>query len=787
MLKKGFTLIELLAVIIILAIIALIATPIILNVVEDARISAGKSEAQMIYSGINNYCASSMMEQELNGKVDICADGVTTEEVSQMVNLGNANILDVSYNGSSVTYLKVESNTHIYTLCSDGSFAIDNEKCETLTYQSHYVNYGGLYNDSFQHVISTSDGNYVALGTSDSPEINGLSNYNQEDISTDVVIVKFDKNGQIIWERKFGGTLTDFVDTIIEAEENGKKYYIVSCWSNSTDYDMSRPTDEKNEYRLSLLKYDENGNLVLKKIFIDDYSRVLDIKKIDGGYIAVGWYVYYKENGEIYSSSKNKDIYGYNEGLIMKLDEQFNVIWSNFFGGTKPDEFNSIIFDNDKYIVVGSTQSIDYDIADISKGNTNWVYDSIIVSYDENGNLIRKSAFGSSQNDSFNDVVKKDNEYFVVGYSQKNDIDLINDSNSGGIIVKYDKNLNYITHKVIGANSSDNIRDIILDDGNIIVLSNLINDNQYVDSGITVLDKNLNVLRETRFDGGNTDVFYSIDKASSGYIVSGYTYSKGSSINDYIDPYSKGNGDAILIKYDKSLNIDKSFNRTISEILIPKEVVKDYGTGIPSYENMDNLKLYTTNNPSEDIGNWCSTEHVLYGEKDNYKFVYCLKPFNRYDQINVIKYNNGSGVKLLNGLNDYKLNENIDKINLNDSWFRLYFMYNYDISNIKLIFNNNKYTIQECVDLGYIEPLVIYGNNQNVNSSANVINDTASAISGGKLSGLKGLPAYVYYYFKTKSFGFEGISFQSEDEPNEINHFTLTAYRNFDISLSKAE
>ena len=46
--KFGFTLIELLAVIIILAIVALIATPIILDVVKDARISAGKSEAQMI-------------------------------------------------------------------------------------------------------------------------------------------------------------------------------------------------------------------------------------------------------------------------------------------------------------------------------------------------------------------------------------------------------------------------------------------------------------------------------------------------------------------------------------------------------------------------------------------------------------------------------------------------------------------------------------------------------------------------------------------------------------------
>ena len=127
--KKGFTLIELLAVIIILAIIALIATPIILNVVEDARISAGKSEAQMIYSGINNYCASSMMEEQLNGKVDICADGVTTEEVSQMVNLGNAIVNKVTYNNGKVTELEVESNNHIFKLCGDGSFVMDEEEC----------------------------------------------------------------------------------------------------------------------------------------------------------------------------------------------------------------------------------------------------------------------------------------------------------------------------------------------------------------------------------------------------------------------------------------------------------------------------------------------------------------------------------------------------------------------------------------------------------------------------------------------------------------------------------
>ena len=41
--KNGFTLIELLAVIIILAVIALIATPIVLNVVDNAKKSAAES------------------------------------------------------------------------------------------------------------------------------------------------------------------------------------------------------------------------------------------------------------------------------------------------------------------------------------------------------------------------------------------------------------------------------------------------------------------------------------------------------------------------------------------------------------------------------------------------------------------------------------------------------------------------------------------------------------------------------------------------------------------------
>ena len=151
LLTNAFTLIELLAVIIILAIVALIATPIILDVVEDARISAGKSESQMIYSGINNYCETIKLKKQMGTLTSEDVDcesktTFTTEEISKMVNLGNSKVLENTYNGT-LTYLKVESNGHIFIL-ENGKFVEEGEIAftpgECFTYETI-----GTYVDSF--------------------------------------------------------------------------------------------------------------------------------------------------------------------------------------------------------------------------------------------------------------------------------------------------------------------------------------------------------------------------------------------------------------------------------------------------------------------------------------------------------------------------------------------------------------------------------------------------------------------------------------------------------------
>ncbi len=81
--RKGFTLIELLAVIIILAIVALIATPIIMNVITDARLSANKTQVELILKGAEQKFAHSQLTGEdtnFDGETNIYKEIDTTNE-----------------------------------------------------------------------------------------------------------------------------------------------------------------------------------------------------------------------------------------------------------------------------------------------------------------------------------------------------------------------------------------------------------------------------------------------------------------------------------------------------------------------------------------------------------------------------------------------------------------------------------------------------------------------------------------------------------------------------------
>lgn len=133
--NKGFTLIELLAVIVILAIIALIATPIILGVIEDARKSSAESSALGYIDAVEKQIAIDMLKTDAgeettdrivytpgtaitvadigdkvtvkgtkptSGSIEIDADGVISTGTCLQITLGGTSY-KVEYDGSKAT------------------------------------------------------------------------------------------------------------------------------------------------------------------------------------------------------------------------------------------------------------------------------------------------------------------------------------------------------------------------------------------------------------------------------------------------------------------------------------------------------------------------------------------------------------------------------------------------------------------------------------------------------------------------------------------------------------
>ena len=110
--NKGFTLVELLAVIVILALIALIATPIILNVINDAKKQAAKDSAYGYMDAVEKYIVSSELEdksiqdgtyrvEELNKKISV--KGSTPDNGNIEIKNSSVKSYDIGIDGYAVS------------------------------------------------------------------------------------------------------------------------------------------------------------------------------------------------------------------------------------------------------------------------------------------------------------------------------------------------------------------------------------------------------------------------------------------------------------------------------------------------------------------------------------------------------------------------------------------------------------------------------------------------------------------------------------------------------------
>jgi len=165
-------------------------------------------------------------------------------------------------------------------------------------------NYGGSNNDYFLGVTSTTDG-YVLSGHSESTngDLTGLNKG-----SLDAIIVKYDLNGNVVWKKNYGGSVTDYSMGIANYGDS----FILYGQTDSSDGDISGLY--KGNRDIIAVNYDSNGNVMWKKNYGGNSADFCyDIVSFDDKYIIVGE-----------SLSTDGDLTGLNKGsydaIIFAID-----------------------------------------------------------------------------------------------------------------------------------------------------------------------------------------------------------------------------------------------------------------------------------------------------------------------------------------------------------------------------------------------------------------------------------------------------------------------------------
>ena len=294
---------------------------------------------------------------------------------------------------------------------------------------------GGSWEDAAYSVQQTADGGYIVAGNTNSSD----GDVSQSRGVRDGWVVKLDENGEIEWERTFGGSRWESIREIKQTADGG---YIFTGSSNSSDGDLAGLRGRRRRSNVWVVKLDANGEIVWQRLYGGtqaDGGRAIQQTK-DGGYIVAAS-----------SSSSDGDVSvnrGGQDFWIIKLDAVGNIVWQRTFGGSGDDVPASIRQTTDGgYIVAGYTESNDGDVS----GN-NGLRDFWIIRLDAEGNLIWQRALGGTRFDQAACVQQtRDGGFIIVGESNSRDGDV--SQNNGGVdfwVVKLDAGGNLIWEKSLG-------------------------------------------------------------------------------------------------------------------------------------------------------------------------------------------------------------------------------------------------------------------------------------------------------------------------------------------------
>jgi len=248
--------------------------------------------------------------------------------------------------------------------------------------------FGGSSDDYGSSIQRTSDDGFIIAGATGS----------FGDPNGDVYLIKTDSAGNLQWQKTFGGSGTEYGYSVQQTSDGG---FIIAGWTYSFGAKYSD---------VYIIKTDPNGNQEWQKTFggkYNDYGYSVQ-QTSDGGFIIAGM---------SYSNARGTDIY------LIKTDPNGNQEWQKTFGYTD-DGFSVQQTIDGGFIIAGDTSTY-----------VQWPFpgkyqsDVYLIKTDSDGNEVWQKTFGGNSNDSGRSIQKTSDGGYIVagvfGHNKRFDVYLI--------------------------------------------------------------------------------------------------------------------------------------------------------------------------------------------------------------------------------------------------------------------------------------------------------------------------------------------------------------------------
>jgi hypothetical protein len=275
-------------------------------------------------------------------------------------------------------------------------------------------NFGGSGADFLQSIALTGDGGFILAGTSAS--VKGLDKKEDSRGGDDFWIIKLNAKGGEEWQKTIGGSDQEKLQSIYQTKDGG---YILGGSSSS---DSSPSPTEGGEQNRGEKTADSFGNMDYWVVKLDPKGKIEWQKTMGGIYFDElrsieqtkdGGFILGGYSNSPASGNKTNDNMGIGDFWVIKLDGKGNEQWQKTIGGDKDDQLYVVHQTYDKGFILGGNSNSGSSEGK-SKGNEKGT-DFWVLKLDEEGTTVWQETYNIGNVDVLTSLIENDDHTLLLG------------------------------------------------------------------------------------------------------------------------------------------------------------------------------------------------------------------------------------------------------------------------------------------------------------------------------------------------------------------------------------